>query len=109
MAAWYITNLYPTYSKVPDVIKAIRILPFGNFVAFPAEMLRTSANIMQVSLRGISSNNPKLRAMGLQRLLGLVTVFGAAEYGASKLSEALSGLSDEEVAVYKTFFAAPGR
>jgi hypothetical protein len=59
MAAWYVTNLYPTYSKVPDVIKAIRILPFGNFVAFPAEMMRTSVNIMQVSLREISSSNPE--------------------------------------------------
>ena len=107
MAAWYVTNLYPTYSKVPDVIKAIRLLPLGNFVAFPAEMLRTGVNIMQTALREISSSNPEIRNIGLQRLLGLTTVFGAAEYGASKLSEYLSGLSDEEVAVYKNFFAAP--
>lgn len=107
MAAWYVTNLYPTYSKIPDVIKAIRLLPLGNFVAFPAEMMRTSVNIMQTALREISSSNPEIRNMGIQRLLGLTTIFGAAEYGASKLSETLSGLSDEEVAVYKNFFSAP--
>jgi len=107
MAAWYVTNLYPTYSKVPDVIKAIRLLPFGNFVAFPAEMMRTSVNIMQTALREISSSNAEIRNLGIQRLLGLSTVFGAAEYGASKLSETLSGLSDEDVAVYKNFFSAP--
>jgi len=107
MAAWYVTNLYPTYSKVPDIIKAIRLLPLGNFVAFPAEMMRTGVNITQVALREISSSNPEIRNMGIQRLLGLTTVFGAAEYGASKLSETLSGLSDEDVAVYKNFFSAP--
>ena len=34
-AAWQIRNTYPTYSKVPEVIKNLRKLPFGNFVSFP--------------------------------------------------------------------------
>ena len=45
-AAWQIRNTYPTYSKVPEVIKNLRKLPFGNFVSFPAEMIRTTHNIV---------------------------------------------------------------
>lgn len=108
MAAWYVTNTYPTYSKVPEVIQSIRRTPFfGSFVAFPAEMIRTSSNIMSLSLREIASNDPNLRAIGLRRLLGLATVMGGAELGASKLSEVLAGMTDKEVAVYREFFAAP--
>ena len=45
-AGWYVRNHVPTYSKVPDFVKSIRRLPVGNFVAFPAEMIRTSFNIL---------------------------------------------------------------
>ncbi len=108
MAAWYVTNTYPTYSKVPEVIQSIRRTPFfGSFVAFPAEMIRTSSNILSLSLREIASNDPNLRAIGLRRLIGLGTVMGGAEMGASKLSEVLAGMTDKEVAVYREFFAAP--
>ena len=41
-AAWQIRNTYPTYSKVPEFVQNIRKLPFGNFVSFPAEMIRTT-------------------------------------------------------------------
>ena len=44
-AAWQIRNTYPTYSKVPAFIQSLRKLPFGNFVSFPAEMIRTTTNI----------------------------------------------------------------
>ena len=39
-AAWQIRNTYPTYSKVPQFVQDIRKLPFGNFVSFPAEMIK---------------------------------------------------------------------
>ncbi len=38
----------PTYSMVPDAIKAVRTLPLGNFVSFPAEMTRTSYLSMEL-------------------------------------------------------------
>lgn len=110
MAAWYVTNTYPTYSKVPEVIQSIRRTPFfGSFVAFPAEMIRTSSNILSLSLREIASNDPNLRAIGLRRLIGLGTVMGGAEMGASKLSEVLAGMTDKEVAVYREFLQLLGK
>ena len=42
----------PTYSRVPKIIKGIRRIPIaGNFVAFPAEILRNSVNIVQQGMR----------------------------------------------------------
>jgi len=64
-------NTYPTYSKVPPVIQGLRNIPLiGNFVSFPAEMLRTGATSIAMSLRNIRSDNPVLRQMGYKNLIG---------------------------------------
>ena len=34
VSAYLVTNTIPTYSKVPEIIRAIRKLPIGNFIAF---------------------------------------------------------------------------
>ena len=39
-SAFMLRNTYPTYSKVPPVIQALRKLPLGNFISFPAEILK---------------------------------------------------------------------
>ena len=38
-SAYLIRNTYPTYSKVPPVIQALKKLPLGAFISFPAEIL----------------------------------------------------------------------
>ena len=106
-SAWYIRNTYPTYSKVPEVIKAIRKLPFGNFVSFPAEMMRTSFNIMDIASKEIASNNPLLRQIGYRRMIGAYTVLGGAGTAALNISSALTGVTLEELDAYKRSFAAP--
>jgi hypothetical protein len=105
-AAWYIRNTYPTYSKVPDVIKAIRKLPFGNFVSFPAEMMRTSFNIMNIGMKEIGSSNPALRQVGYRRMIGAYTVLGGASTAALNIASEVSGVTLEELDAYKESFAA---
>ncbi len=56
-ALWYTRNTIPTYSKVPIAIQALRRTPFGNFVSFPAEMLRTTFNNFAISMKEASSAN----------------------------------------------------
>ena len=90
-AAWYIRNTYPTYSKVPDVIKAIRKLPFGNFVSFPAEMMRTSFNIMNIGMKEIGSSNAALRQVGYRRMIGAYTVLGGASTAALNIASEVLG------------------
>ena len=105
-AAWYIRNTYPTYSKVPDVIKAIRKLPFGNFVSFPAEMMRTSFNIMNIGMKEIGSSNAALRQVGYRRMIGAYTVLGGASTAALNIASEISGVTLEELDAYKESFAA---
>jgi hypothetical protein len=105
-AAWYIRNTYPTYSKVPEAIKAIRKLPFGNFVSFPAEMMRTTYNIIGIAAKEISSSNPVLRQMGYRRMMGAYTVLGGAGTAAMNIATELTGTSLEDIEAYRNSFAA---
>ena len=104
-AAWYTRNTVPTYSKVPIAIQALRRTPFGNFVSFPAEMLRTTFNNLQISMAEAASTNPQLRSMGLRGLMGLFTVMGGASYGVKSLYNTFTGFDDEKMALYKKYFA----
>jgi hypothetical protein len=106
-AAWYIRNTYPTYSKVPQAIQDLRKLPFGNFVSFPAEMIRTTFNILTVGAKEATSANPKLRQMGYRRLLGAYTVLGGSSKAALGLASSLSGVTLEQLEAYKRSIAAP--
>ena len=106
-AAWYIRNTYPTYSKVPEAIKAIRKLPFGNFVSFPAEMIRTSFNILNIGAKEIASSNEALRQIGYRRMIGASFTLGGAGTAALNLASAITGTTLEELDAYKRSFAAP--
>ena len=104
-ASWYTRNTVPTYSKVPLAIQALRRTPFGNFVSFPAEMLRTTFNNMMISAREAASDNPELRSMGIRGLMGLYTTLGGVSLAAKGLYGSVTGLGDNEMNLYKQYFA----
>jgi hypothetical protein len=106
-AAWQIRNTYPTYSKVPEVIKNLRKLPFGNFVSFPAEMIRTTHNIVSIGLKEATSSNAQLRQQGYRRLLGAFVTLGGAEKGVSALAQNLTGVTMDQIEAYKRSLSAP--
>ena len=106
-AAWMIRNTYPTYSKVPEAIKAIRKLPFGNFVSFPAEMLRTSLNIVNIAAKEISSNNELIRQMGYRRMMGASFVMGGSGKAALEIASYVTGTPIEDLKKWRRSFAAP--
>lgn len=94
-AAQLTKNTFPNYDRVPKGIKKTRELPIGNFVAFPAEIARTSFHIIKQASKEINSGNAVLRARGMKRAAGY---FGSTIgwYGLSQGTAALSGLSQEE-------------
>ncbi len=106
-AAWQIRNTYPTYSKVPEVIKNLRKLPFGNFVSFPAEMIRTTYNILSLGMKEATSSNAQLRQNGYRRLMGALVTLGGAEKGVSTLAQNLTGITNEQIEAYKRSLSAP--
>lgn len=50
-AAQIVKNTVPNYAYVGDVVKTSRLLPIGNFMSFPSEIIRTSANIAEQGLK----------------------------------------------------------
>ena len=105
-AAYLIRNSYPTYSKVPPVIQALRRFPLGNFVSFPAEMMRTTTTNIALGLKMSSHANPVVRQMGFRRLMGsFFTLYGLGK-GASEVSQYLTGTTESQEDAYKRSFAA---
>ena len=104
-SALLVRELMPTYSKVPPVIQAIRKIPFfGNFVSFPAEILRTSVATSSLAMKHIASGNPTLRAMGLRSLAGQGLTLFALNEGAKALGHAFTNVTPEQIKTYKEEF-----
>ena len=106
-SAYLVTNTIPTYSKVPAIIENIRNLPLGNFVAFPAEILRTTANIINIGARELTSTNPFIRQMGARRLVGVSTVLGGIGFTVQKGAQYMTGVDEEMMNAFQTSFAPP--
>ena len=64
IAAYMIRNTYPTYSKVPPAIQTLRKFPLGNFVSFPAEIIRTGANSISTHLKLTAHPNKAVKTNG---------------------------------------------
>jgi hypothetical protein len=90
ISAYLIRNTYPTYSKVPPAIQELRKLPLGAFISFPAEILRTGANIVSIGLKETSSSNPAIRQIGLRRLTGAFMTSYATGTGLVELAQFLT-------------------
>ena len=100
-SAYYVRNTMPTYSKVPPLIKGVRNLPLGNFVAFPAEQIRGTFNVLNISTKEILSGDPILREMGYRGLLGSFVTTGAKGIAIQKIYGALTGLSSDVMKEYQ--------
>ena len=89
MAAKKSTMYYPTYDQIPPWIKELRKLPFGNFVAFPTEMIRSTKNSVMLGLEEIYSGNRIMATRGMARLGSTATIaggFGGGAVGLGALS-----------------------
>ena len=105
-AAFIIQQTLPNYDRVPKGIKATRYLPIGNFVAFPTEMWRTSANILRQGAKEIGSGNKELVVRGSQRLAGFTTAMTGVS-GLAYQSAQLAGLTEEEQEAVQTLSNTP--
>ena len=90
-------NQVPNYGYVGKTARALRQSPFGNFIAFPLEIMRTGNNILQRSVDDIASGIPAIQELGYKRLASFgATVVGvpAAVVGSAK---AYHDVDDEEM------------
>lgn len=107
-------DMMPNYNMVPKALKALRAAPVGNFLAFPAEMVRNSKNILKYAWKDASGatakemgiTDPKLvrelRNIGLKRAAGMTAAVTAGD-AAVEQSKYLFGINDwQEEALNKT-------
>ena len=100
-AAEIVRNTVPNYAYVSDTVRALRALPLGNFMSFPAEILRTGTNIAARGLKELRT--PGLEAIGMKRLIGMATVTAAAPPAFEAGFQALYDVADEELEAIKKF------
>lgn len=96
-AADIVKNTVPNYERVPEFIKGIRKLPVGNFIAFPAEILRTSANTLGQALKELASDNRAIQEIGMRRLMGFTSTAVVAPAALQKMAMDLTGVSQEQI------------
>jgi hypothetical protein len=109
-AANLVKNNVPNYAFVSEFVKGLRKLPVGNFVAFPAEILRTGTNIVDTALDEIFFTakingkivNP-LRSRGLQRLGGMAFTTTALPLSLVSGFQALYDVSKDELDAMKRY------
>lgn len=96
MAAERIQDTYPTYSRVPKGGVWLSRFPLaGTFVSFPAEIIRTSANMIRLTASDYKSGNPQLKKMAVRRMVGMGLASGGM-FALQALTKAMFGVSDDE-------------
>jgi hypothetical protein len=103
-------DMMPNYNLVPKFFKRLRAMPVGNFVAFPAEMVRNTKNLFKYSIRDIGEGTAKevrdlgytgridekqLKGIGMTRAAGM-TAAALAGDGMVETSKGMFGVTDEQ-------------
>jgi LysM repeat protein len=107
IAAQRTRDMMPNYGLIPKSVKYLRYTPFGNFTAFPTEILRTSKNLIKntwkditgVTAKELGVTDPRsvaaIRAMGQKRLGGMTVAALATDYAAETTKQAF-GITEED-------------
>jgi hypothetical protein len=94
-AAQRTRDMLPNYKLVPKAVKNIGGSVVGDFVSFPAEVLRVSKNLAKYTYKDLVSGDDVLQAMAAKRLAGMTAV-GMAGDMISDFSRNLAGITDEQ-------------
>ena len=101
MATKKVREMLPNYAYVNEIVQSSRRSPLGNFVSWPAEIIRTSTNIMTGAKAEMKS--PIFKQMGWERAIGFATAVAVipplAVWGGMKMY----GISKEKLYAIKEF------
>ena len=65
-AARIVQDTVPNYAFVGEAVKTARLLPIGNFMSFPSEIIRTSTNIARQGVKEMSH----IKGEGVRKIIG---------------------------------------
>jgi len=111
IAADIVRNNIPNYDYVNDFVKGLRKFPIGNFVSFPAEIMRTSGNILNRAFKEINFKQTlddgrvikPLSGIGYKRLFGFGATAVAIPYGTVEAAKAIYNVSGAEMGALRRF------
>ena len=90
---------------MPTLVQNLRRFPIGNFISFPAEMMRTSANLLRFGTKEMMSDNPEIRAIGAKRLIGFGIALLGVDRALSETGKYLTEMSDRAIEGMQRSFA----
>ena len=110
-AADIVRNNIPNYDMVNNFIQGLRKLPFGNFVSFPAEIIRTSVNILKRSAKEITDSVEvapnkfvkPLAGIGYKRLAGFGITTTVIPYGLTETFKAAYNVTEDEMEALRRY------
>jgi hypothetical protein len=100
-AADTVKNNIPNYDYVGGFIRGLRFSPIGNFVSFPAEIIRTGINTAKQGFKELQDDN--LRSVGFKRLAGLGLFGFAMGEGAVLAGQLAYGVSNKTLNSLKEY------
>jgi len=121
ISADIVRNTVPNYDYVGSFVKTLRLAPLGNFMSFPAEIIRTGYNTITRGYKDIqrgaalsklaaqTGNEAIARAAegitkeGYKRVISAGLVYSGVPLGTAYLAQKLTGTSDEEMEALRRF------
>ena len=128
-AAAIVRNTVPNYAYVGDVVRTARLLPVGNFMSFPSEMIRSTVNIGQQAIKelkhipgpgeiirgsdispmvyiegkGFVKNNNPMYSIGATRAAGMAFTLNAVPAMTVAGAQALYDVTEDEIKALRQF------
>ena len=98
-----VRNQVPNYNYVGRTGRALRQTPYGNFIAFPLEVMRTGNNIMAQAIEEITSGIPSIRNIGYQRLFGFGSTVLGLPKALTEFYKAKNNVDEKEMSALRKF------
>jgi hypothetical protein len=131
-AANIVKNTVPNYDFVGSAVRTARLLPIGNFMSFPSEMIRTTTNIVEQGLKEMRHSKKTIGSnlgltvqevledgttrivandalakgtygTGFKRLLGMATFTTGVPIALTEGAAAIYDVSQEELSALRRF------
>ena len=125
-AADIVKNTVPNYDYVGNYVKLARNLPFGNFMSFPSEMIRTTTGIGFQAIKEMKHSRPTrgsnitpvvfdieanafvkndniMYATGLKRITGMATTMTVFPAAITETAKAAYDVSEDELQAMRQF------
>ena len=121
-----VKNTVPNYAFVGDIVRTARLMPVGNFMSFPSEIIRTTSNIARQTVKELKHSKPTIGSnitpfvidkatkqlvkndnpmyrIGVQRAAGMATTLTIVPTATVELAKTIYDVTEDEIAALRQF------